>query len=69
MWLLGLIISIVVLMLMGAISVAINNSNYTKKHRFSLFNALFAGVFVAASEHKPHRYIYHRNTYLYNRTA
>ena len=48
MWLSGLIISIVVLILMGAISVAIYNSNYTKKHRFSLFNALFAGVFVAA---------------------
>lgn len=48
MWLSGLIISIVALILMGAISVAINNSNYTKKHRFSLFNALFAGVFVAA---------------------
>lgn len=48
MWLAGLIISIVVVILMGAISVAINNSNYTKKHRFSLFNALFAGVFVAA---------------------
>ena len=48
MWLSGLIISIVALFLMGAISVAINNSNYTKKHRFSLFNALFAGVFIAA---------------------
>ncbi|MGN0458157.1 MAG: hypothetical protein ACI4IL_04175 [Eubacterium sp.] len=48
MWLAGLIISIGALIFMGAISVAINNSNYTKKHRFSLFNALFAGVFVAA---------------------
>ena len=48
MWLVGLIISVGSLILMGAISVAINNSNYTKKHRFNLFNALFAGVFIAA---------------------
>lgn len=48
MWLSGLIISIAALILMGVISVAVNNSNYRKKHRFSLFNALFAGVFVSA---------------------
>ena len=48
MWLTGLIISIGAFILMGVIAIAINNSNYTKKHRFSLFNALFAGVFVAA---------------------
>ena len=48
MWLASLVFSIGILIMMGAISVAISNSNYTKKHRFNLFNALFAGVFLAA---------------------
>ena len=48
MWLAGLILSIGVLILMGVIAVSINNSGFVKKHRFSLFHALFAGVFFAA---------------------
>ena len=48
MWLASLIISIASLILMGIIAVAVNSSNYAKKHSFSLFNALFVGVFIAA---------------------
>lgn len=48
MWLTSLIISVGVLILFGVISIVINNSSFTQKHKFSLFNSLFAGVFVSA---------------------
>ncbi|MBO5714885.1 MAG: hypothetical protein J6S23_00640 [Clostridia bacterium] len=48
MWLICLIISISALVLMGAISIAVNNSNYTKKHRFKLLWAFCGAVLIAA---------------------
>lgn len=48
MWILGLILSVSALIGAGIISVAVNSSNYVKKHKFSLFYALFAAVVVAS---------------------
>lgn len=48
MWLACFIISIAVLVLMGLASAFINNSGYTKNHKFSLFYALAVGMFLSA---------------------
>ena len=37
-----------ILVLLGGTSILINDSNFTKKRKFKLFNALFVGVFLAA---------------------
>ena len=48
MWLAGLISSIGIFILISVIAVALNCSNFRKKHKFSLFHVLFAGVFISA---------------------
>ncbi len=47
MWITWLVLSVLSLVLMAAVSLIINNSRFAKNHKFSLFKALFAGVFVA----------------------
>ena len=48
MWILSFIISIGCLAAIAFAAFAINNSSYAKKHKFSLFNTLVAGVFLSA---------------------
>lgn len=48
MWLASLIMSISILALTVVVSLAINASGFTKKHKFNLFNALVLGVFISA---------------------
>ena len=48
MWIVSLILSVCVLICLGAAAIAVNRSDFVKKHRFNLFNALFICVFVSA---------------------
>ena len=47
MWFSGLLISVGSLLLIAALSFVLNGIKFRKKYTFSLFRALFAGVFVA----------------------
>ena len=49
MWLACLLLSVLCLVLSAVVSLAINKFSIVKKQKFNLFNALFAGVFLAAA--------------------